>query len=162
MSADHSRKVDDAAFGVIYGTITVLSLLMAMHQPIESAFRTAVILFGAVIAVAMAKAYAEVCEKMLASGQPAGSADLRSAWAHSRTVLLAANGPALCFLLAGFGLISTNTAFIAAQVVALGAMVYFGGHIGWRVRGTRSAVLVGAAVTALIGLLISSMKYLAH
>ncbi|MEL6837830.1 MAG: hypothetical protein AAFP85_00975 [Pseudomonadota bacterium] len=162
MTNDRANEVDNAAFGVIYGTITVLSLLMALHQPIESPLRTAMILFGAVLAVALAKAYAEVCEHMLASGRPATLSDLRSAWQHSRTVLLAANGPALCLVLAALNVLSVDGALLAAQVIAIAAMVYFGARIGWRVRGTRLSVIVGAGLTALIGLIISSMKYLAH
>ncbi|MEM9434671.1 MAG: hypothetical protein AAGA12_12185 [Pseudomonadota bacterium] len=162
MRSGRTLALDEAAFGIIYGTITVLSLLMALHQPIESPFRTALVLFAAVFAVAIAKAYAEVCQDMLASGRPARGVDFRSAWRHSRTVLLAANGPALCFVVAGFGLISVATEFLAAQLIAIGAMVFFGGRIGWNVRGTGFAVLIGAGVTALIGILISSMKYLAH
>ena len=162
--SQHNRAlpVDESAYGVIYGTITVLSLLMATHQPIQDPFRTALVLFAAVVAVALAKAYAEVCDRMLANERPATVEDIRSAWRHSRTVLLAANAPTASFLLAGLNLIPVETAFLAAQVAAIAGVVYFGGRIGWKVRKTALSTILGAGVTGTIGLLISLMKYLAH
>lgn len=53
---DRADKVDNAAFRVVYGAITVLSLLMAVYEPIEAPFRIAMVLFGTVLAVALAKA----------------------------------------------------------------------------------------------------------
>lgn len=157
-----AQTVDTAAFGVIYGTITVLSLLMALHTPIEAPLGTAAVLFGSVLAVTLAKAYAEVCEHMLAERRAAHSADLVAAWRHSRPVLLAANAPAACFLIAGAGVWPADTAFVMAQITALASLVYFGGRIGWRIRTTVTSVLAGAGVTAFIGVVISSLKYLAH
>lgn len=155
-------EVDETAFGVIYGTITVLSVLIALHQPIDNPLRTAFILFGAVFAVALAKAYAEVCRQMLAKARSASVADMVGAWRHARTIMLAANPPAACMVLAALGLLSVETAFLGAQITAIGGLVFFGGHIGWRIKRTIPSVLAGAGVTALIGLLISSLKYLAH
>ena len=66
-----TRKIDEAAFGVVYGSITVIALLMAMHRPVEAPGHQALILFGSVFAVAVAKAYAELCERMLQTGNPA-------------------------------------------------------------------------------------------
>jgi len=156
------NKVDEAAFGVIYGTITVLSLLMATHQPIEDPLRTALVLFGAVLAVALAKAYAEICERMLAEARAANASDFASAWRHSRTVLLAANAPAACLLIAAMGVWSVDGGFVLAQVTAIGSLVYFGGRIGWRIRQSVLSMLAGAGVTATIGVVISATKYLAH
>ena len=54
-----AQRIDEAAFGVVYGSITVMALLMAMTPPLEEPGRKALILFGSVFAVALAKAYAE-------------------------------------------------------------------------------------------------------
>ena len=58
-------QVEDAAFGVVYGSSTILALLMATHTPIEEPWRLASVLFLSVFAVAVAKAYAEICERAL-------------------------------------------------------------------------------------------------
>ena len=43
---------------------------------------------------ALAKAFAEICQTMLNTGQAAGWADYKASWQHSRTVMLAANADA--------------------------------------------------------------------
>jgi hypothetical protein len=157
-----ARQIDEAAFGVVYGSITVMALLMAMHAPVEDPGQKALLLFGSVFAVAIAKAYAELCERMLQTGRAATWVDARAVWQHSRTVLLAANGPALAFALAALGVFSADTALVAAQIVAVGLLGYFGGRIGWRVRGTIFGMTVGAALTGGLGLLITLLKFVLH
>ena len=155
-------QIDQAAFGVVYGSITVLAVLMAVHLPVESYVKQAAVLFLTVFAVALAKAFAEICERMLASGQAATWHDAREVWQHSRTVLLAANGPTLAFLLAAIGLVSGATALVLAQILALGLLIYFGARIGWRVSGHTVGALTGAAVTTSMAVLVSLLKLLNH
>ncbi len=157
-----AQRIDEAAFGVVYGSVAVMAFLMAKHPPVEDPGRVALLLFGSVFAVAVAKAYAEICERMLKSGSPATWADARAVWGHSRTVLLAANGPTLAFALAALGLYSADTALILAQIVAIGLLSWFGGRIGWRIRGTVSGLVFGAVLTGGLGLLVSLLKVLAH
>ncbi|MEO1550879.1 MAG: hypothetical protein AAFR93_10675 [Pseudomonadota bacterium] len=78
-----TKQIDEAAFGVVYGSITVLALLMAMHLPIEDPGHQALILFLAVFAVAMAEAYAELCERVLRTVNAASWRDVRDVWQHS-------------------------------------------------------------------------------
>ena len=61
-----TRRIDEAACGVVYGSVTVMALLMALRPPVENPGPRALILFGSVFAVALAKAYAEICDRMLA------------------------------------------------------------------------------------------------
>lgn len=157
-----SRQVDQAAFGVVYGSITVLALLMATHPPIENAGGHAAILFGSVFAVALAKAFAEICERMLQTGSPATWHDVREVWQHSQTVLLAANGPTLAFVLAAIGAIRTDVALPLAQTLALSLLAYFGARIGWRISGRTREVIIGAGITCGIGALVSLLKLLVH
>jgi hypothetical protein len=157
-----ASAIDEGAFGVIYGSISVMAVLMALHPPVENAGRVGLVLCATVFAVALAKAFAELCEQMLRTGQELSRANVMKIWRHSSTVLLAANAPAAAFFLAWLGLYSGQTALLVAQWLALALLVYFGGHIGWRVRGTRVAVLVGAMVTGAIGLVLSALKLLAH
>lgn len=157
-----ARRIDDAAFGVVYGSITVMALLMAMHSPIEDPGRQALILFGSVFAVALAKAYAEICERMLKSGNAATWDDVRAVWLHSQTVLLAANGPTVVFTLAALGLITSDTALVLAQVLAIALLGWFGGRIGWRIRATLFSVIIGAALAGGIGTLVTLLKFILH
>ncbi|MFN3170771.1 MAG: hypothetical protein ACE37E_08775 [Hyphomicrobiales bacterium] len=157
-----ASAIDEAAFGVVYGSISVMAVLMALHPPVENTGRVGLVLVATVVAVALAKAFAELCQQMLATGQELSPADVKKSWRHSRTVLLAANAPAAAFFLAWLGLYSAQLALILAQVLALALLVYFGGQIGWRVRGTVGGVLAGAAVTGALGLLLSGLKLLAH
>ncbi len=156
------RRIDEAAFGVVYGSITVMAFLMAMHHPIEAPGKQALVLFGTVAVVAVAKAYAEICERVLKSGKPADWTDIQAAWTHSQTVLLAANGPAAAFAMAWAGAFDSATAFSIAQILVLGVLIYFGARIGWRVRGNVASAVVGAGITGGLGLAISLMKYAIH
>jgi len=157
-----ARRIDDAAFGVVYGSITVMALLMAMRPPVEDPGRQALILFGSVFAVAVAKAYAEICERMLASGKAATWTDVREVWQHSQTVLLAANGPTIAFVLAAFGLIGSDAALGFAQALAIFLLGWFGGRIGWRVGGTALGAALGGGLTGGMGLLVSILKFVMH
>lgn len=157
-----TRQIDQAAFGVVYGSITVLALLMAAHSPIEYPGRQAIMLFLAVFAVALAKAFAEICERVLQSGQSANWSDIREVWQHAQTVLIAANGPTLAFVLAAAGVISGDMALLLAQILVFGLLAYFGARIGWRVSCTMFGVAVGVAVTGGIAGLVSLLKFVAH
>lgn len=157
-----ANRLDEAGFGVVYGSISVMAVIMSLHTPLGEPGRIALMLFATVLAVVLAKAFAENCQTMLTTGRAAGPADYAASWQHSRTALLAANAPAAAFLLAAFGVYSTQTALLVAQWSALLVLAFFGGRIGWRVRGTVFAMLVGAAVTGGLGLLLSAFKYLVH
>lgn len=157
-----ARRIDEEAFGVVYGSVTVMALLMALRPPVDDPGRQALILFGSVFAVALSKAYAEVCERMLASGKAATWADARAVWQHSQTVLLAANGPTLVFALAAVGLIEADAALVLAQVLAILLLGWFGGRIGWRVVGTATGAIIGAGLTGGVGSLVTGVKLLMH
>lgn len=155
-------RIDAAAFGVVYGTITVIALLMSVHPPIDDPLGLCLALFGTVFAVALAKAFAELCETALVSGDAATRATITEVWGHARTVLLAANGPALAFALAAFCLLPGALAYEIARAASIAVLAFYGARIGWRLRGTwLSACLSGLLVTG-IGLLVSGLKYLVH
>ncbi|MEM9429940.1 MAG: hypothetical protein AAGA32_10635 [Pseudomonadota bacterium] len=156
------RRVDEAAFGVVYGTITVMGLLLAMDPDHVEPLRAAGYLFVSVLAVAMAKAFAELCETALKTGQNADPADIASAWRHSRTTLFAANGPTAALLLAAAGLIEGATAHALAQLLAIALLCVFGIRIGRALDGTLKASVIGAAVCGGIGLAIAVLKNAIH
>ena len=61
--------VHRASFGLIYGSILVLSLLMAMDEARNGAFEAALVLFGSVLAVTLAKIFAEVLSHGMETGE---------------------------------------------------------------------------------------------
>ncbi|MEM9710186.1 MAG: hypothetical protein AAF871_15520 [Pseudomonadota bacterium] len=161
-AAMRRERIDGAAFGVIYGTITVMALLMAIEPPISQPLGVALAIMGSVFAVALAKAFADICDKTLAAGAPLDRSAVRAVWSHSRTVLFAANIPALAFLLAEFGFLSGDLAYEAARIAAFGILGYYGARIGWRLGGSGLFALLSGAGVAGLGLMVSLLKYAAH
>lgn len=63
------KRLDRAAFGIIYGAIMVLGILIAAGHHPQSPFETAVVLFGSVLAITLAKAFADLMAHALDTGQ---------------------------------------------------------------------------------------------
>lgn len=156
------QQLDAAAFGLIYGTITSLSILMAMGAHPDAPFAMAAALFGSVLAVTLAKAFASVIADELERDAEAPRATFAAAWRHSRPTLIAANVPTLLIAASGFGLLPTETAIGIAQVFAIGVLVAIGARVGWVARGRVFSSLLGGLFTGGIGLALSVMKYLIH
>ena len=66
---DQNRGIDKAPFGTVYGSIMVMTFLMAVRQPIDEPGRQTLARFGTVAVVAVAKAYAEIFKRVLTSGE---------------------------------------------------------------------------------------------
>jgi hypothetical protein len=159
---DRARDIDEAAFGVIYGTITVMGVLAATDTSHFDPLTTGLTLFLTVLVVALAKTYADLAAKALAAGRGHSVATIWSAWVHSRTTLLAANGPTLAMLAGSTGLYDSATAMLLAQACAMGLLLFYGWRIGWRITSRMlpsglSAISMGAA-----GLALTALKYAAH
>ncbi|MEM9231162.1 MAG: hypothetical protein AAGB10_16330 [Pseudomonadota bacterium] len=149
-----ARDVDSAAFGVIYGTITVMGVLVATDPAHLDPLKTGLTLFVTVLVVALAKTYADLAAKALASGTGQSVGTMQAAWAHSRTTLLAANGPTLAMFAGAAGLYGNA---MLAQASAVGLLLYYGWRIGWRISGrtmtsTLSTLAMGGAGLALTAL----------
>ena len=96
--------VQRASFGLIYGSILVLSLLMAMDEVRDGPFEAAIVLFGSVLAVTLAKIFAEVLSHAMETGERILTRRaFGTAWQHSHSTLLVANVPTAIFLMAGLG-----------------------------------------------------------
>lgn len=153
-----SRDIGDVAFGVIYGTITVLGVLAATDATHFDPLATALTLFLTVLAVAMAKTYADLAAKALAAGTSHSAATVRSAWMHGRTTLFAANGPTLAMLGSAAGLYDRAVAMLLAQVCAMGLLLFYGWRISGRVLPSgMSAIAMGGA-----GLALTALKHVVH
>ena len=51
-----ARRIDDAAYGILCGSITLMALWMRVHRPVEAPGRQELILLGPVLAGSLAKA----------------------------------------------------------------------------------------------------------
>jgi hypothetical protein len=156
------HRLDAAAFGLLYGTIASLSVLMTMEAHPDHPLRMALALFGSVLAITLAKAFAEVMAGGLNSMHEAGPVSFVAAWRHARPTLVAANGPTLLLAAAGIGLLPSELAITLAQVFGIAVLAILGGRVGWVARGTLRAVVLAGLFTGAIGLALSVMKYLLH
>jgi len=155
-------RIDEAAFAIIYGAVMVLSILMAIGAHPDAPLKTAVVLFGSVLAIVMAKAFAEFLAHALKTRERLTGAAYRRAWAHSRASLVAANLPALGFAAAHFGWMTGDFASIFAQVYCIGLLLFLGARVGWVIDRTPLAALLGAGFAGGVGLLLALVKYLIH
>jgi hypothetical protein len=156
------HRVDKAAFGLVYGAITVLSLLMAMDDHLEAPYETAAILFGSVLAVTLAKVFAELVAHALDTGERLTRTAWRAAWRHSSPTLALANLPAALFVLAGLGWITVESAVGLAQLVCVTILLVLGARVGWVIDRRVWPSVGGALFAGGIGAVLAALKYVIH
>ncbi|MCU0907489.1 MAG: hypothetical protein MUF73_08590 [Rhodobacteraceae bacterium] len=155
-------RVDAAAFGMIYGSVTVLGLLMAMEAHPESPLRAAAVLFGTVLAISMAKAFADVMSTAIDSGQRITRQAVALAWHHARDTLVAANLPTVFFLVAAGGLWPVGTAVSLSQVYCTVLLMLVGARVGWRVDVRVLSAVLGAVLAGIVGATLALLKFVIH
>lgn len=155
-------RIERNAFGVIYGSITVLALLMSVPHTAEEPIKTAFILFGSVLAITMAKAFAQVSSDSVNKRQQLSMHEVRHAWSHSAPTLLAANIPTLLITGSASGFYTFATSIWLAQIAAIGLLAIYGYSIGWVIYGRRIPGLLHAAFTSGIGIALALMKFIIH
>jgi len=155
-------RIDRSAFGLVYGAITVLSLLMAMGDHPEAPYRTAAILFGSVLAVTLAKAFAELLAHALETGDRVTRAGWRVAWQHSLPTLTVVNLPTLLFVASGLGWIPVGIAGQLAQATCIIVLMAVGERVGWVIDGRAMPAVAGALFAGGVGLALALVKYVIH
>ena len=155
--------VHRASFGLIYGAILVLSLLMAMHEVRDGPFEAALVLFGSVLAVTLAKIFAEVLAHAMETGERILTAKaFGTAWQHSHPTLLVANVPTAIFIVAGLGWLDVATATAIAQVFCVFVLVVLGARVGWVINHSWWLPIAGALFAGSVGVGLAAMKYAIH
>ena len=155
--------VHRASFGLIYGAILVLSLLMALDEVRDGPFDAALVLFGSVLAVTLAKIFAEILSHAMETGERVLTAKaFVAAWQHSHSTLLVANVPTAIFILAGFGWLSVQTATTGAQVFCVFVLVVLGARVGWVINHSWWLPVAGAVFAGGIGIALAFLKYAIH
>lgn len=158
------QPVEKAAFGLIYGAIIVLSILMALSDDTPaSPFEPALVLFGSVLAVTLAKAFSELLSHAIETGERILTRKaFATAWQHSHPTLLVANVPTALFVTAGLGWLSPETATTASQVFCVIILVVLGARVGWVIRHSWWLPVGGALFAGAIGFALALLKYAIH
>lgn len=156
------QRIDRAAFGIIYGTILVLSILIGVAEHPSPPFETAILLFGSVLAITLAKTFAEMVSHALDTGERITRAARRQAWQHSRPTLAVANLPTLLFIGSGFGWIAADLALLLSQIFCVAILTTLGARVGWVLEQRVFPAILGAFVSGGIGLALAVFKYVWH
>jgi hypothetical protein len=156
------ERLDRAALGIIYGAIMVPSVLLAVRDHAEVPVETAVVLFGSILAVTLAKAFAELLSRALDTGERITRGAVRKAWDHSRPTLVTVNLATLLFILAAVGMIPAGTTVAGSQIVCIAFLLLLGARVGWVLDRRVVSSALGALFAGGVGLLLAVMKYLIH
>lgn len=156
------KRLDNAAFGLIYGSIMVLSILMAQGNHPTPPLETAVVLFGSVLAITFAKAFSEFLGHALQARERMDHQSWRAAWHHSTPILAVANMPTAFFLTAWLGWMAPNTALAASQVLCVSLLSLLGARAGWVLDQRVFPAILGAVFVGGIGFVLSVVKYVIH
>ena len=155
--------VQRASFGLIYGSILVLSVLMAMDEVRDGPFEAALVLFGSVFAVTLAKIFAEILSHSMETGERILTAKaFGTAWGHSHSTLTVANVPTAIFLVSGLGWLSVEPATALAQGFCIVVLVVLGARVGWVINHSWWLSIGGALFAGSVGFGLAALKYAIH
>jgi len=155
-------RMDRAAFGVIYGAILVLSILLGMEDKTEEPFRIVVVLFGSVLAIVLSKSFAEAIAYSIETGEPLDRHAFQKGWWHSRASLVTANLPAGLIGMGAVGILSVDLALGISQIYCIFLLTFFGARVGWVVDRRAMPAFLGALFSGGLGLFLGGMKYILH
>jgi hypothetical protein len=154
------QALDKASFGLIYGAIMVLSILMALdHQP-SAPYRPAIILFGSMLAMTLARALAALLSHGLETGEKIMNvAAFRAAWSGSHPILTVAIVPTAFCIVAGLGWVNVVMAFFLSQFYCVVLLAIMGARTGWIISGGIWHPFMGALSAGGFGSSLAAMRY---
>jgi hypothetical protein len=164
----HRLTVDEELFHrnfvsrAIYGSISVLAVVLVMQARPPDAVKAAATLFGTSLAIALAETYSETIAEMLSQRR---NLDLREAgeiWQRARPILFAANVPTAIVVLAVAGLLSVDTALDVAEFAIYASLFIWGTRVGRLLHDSWLRALASGLVTTGIGVLIGLIKVVFH
>ena len=158
------KKTFDKTFVAksLYGSITLLAVLLSLEDHLPTAWHGASLLFGTALSVALAEAFSESIGQVIAGKKQLDRAELVEIWHETHPVLSAAYLPLLMMVLAGFGLFSVSTAITLAEGLIYATLFVYGLRIGYLLHGRKFRVLLAGLFTLGIGGLIGLIKLLFH
>lgn len=146
----------------IYGTISVLAVLLIMEEHPPTAWHGAMTLFGSVLAIALAEAYSETIAEILAGRKGLTRKEMVHIWVQTRPILLSANTPTLMFCLSGLGLLHVESAILIAKVLLYVSLFIYGSRISRMLGNSWLRSLLSGLFTLGIGVLITLIKTFFH
>jgi len=155
-------RLDRSAFGIVYGAITVLAILLAAGAHPGPPFEMAAVLFGSVLSITLAKAFAELLAHALDTGERITRFAWGKAWRHSSPTLAVANLPALLFCAAGLDWIGPDRALVLSQGLCVALLALLGARVGWVLDGKAGPAILGAVFAGGVGLALAILKYVIH
>lgn len=156
-------SLEREAFGLIYGAIIVLSLLMALSPQPAAPFKPAIVLFGSVLSMALARALAALIAHSIETGERMlRFSAMRAAWRGSHPILFVAHLPTALFIASGLGWLSLEAAIVVSQLFCILILVIFGARVGWVISHGRLLPLLGALFAGGLGSALALLQYAIH
>ena len=114
----------------LYGLIIVTATLVAEKRHVAEVADALGLLFGTALVLLLAHTYSAVVAERTIEGHSLGTVGRRIIVKDNLPVLFAIVGPALLFILAGFGAMDLQTAYAAAIMFSLAALFGLGLYEG--------------------------------
>jgi hypothetical protein len=145
------------------GAIMVLSLPLALGEAPEAPFEPALVLFGSVLAVTLAKAFSELLSHAMETGERTLTRKaFHTAWQHSHPTLSVANVPTAFFIAAGLGWLSMDAAMTLSQGFCVMVLIVLGARVGWVINHSWWLPIGGALFAGSVGCALAVLKYAIH
>ena len=157
------RPLEAAALGLINGAIMVLSLLLATGSQPTAPLSAAIVLFGSVTAMTLARVLAELVAHSIAAGAPMLTrASAVTAWRLCYPMLGVVTVPVMLLCAAGWGWLPATHAIILSQGLCVAILVVLGARVGWVISRDFWHPLLGATGAGSIGVALAALHYAVH
>ena len=147
---------------VLYGTVTVLAVILVLENHAEGASQVVFAVVGTTWALAFARVYADLIAEILRRGQRFRRSDLQRIWHEVRPVMVYSQLPTLVFILSALGLLPLDLSFEIAQTLGVLVLFAVGYAVGRKVGQSRLRSLLSSFVIAAIGGSIILLKIFTH
>ena len=150
------------ASSAIYGTLTVMAVIVAMEDHPPPALRAAAQMFGVTLAIAIAKAYAEIIAGTLHRGRRLIAEEWREILRRVSPVLFGSQGPTVVMLLSAFGLFSVETAIDVSKALILVLLFVYGLRVAQLLHTNRLIQIASGLVIMSAGGVVVLINYFFH
>ncbi|MTI47147.1 hypothetical protein [Sporosalibacterium faouarense] len=146
----------------LYGTLIVMSLIVALDKQQKTPGQVIVSLLTTVLAFAIAHFYSEMIADRIVSKEKLTIKKLKNLFYEIAPIGIGSHIPTIIFFFALFGFISIEKAFLFAKVAGLGALFLYGFLVGkYSNKSKYNSFFIGA-INMLIGAIVVVIKALVH
>jgi hypothetical protein len=146
----------------IYGSLTVMAVVIAMEDHPPPSLSAAARLFGVTVAIAAAKAYAELIADTLTRGRKLNAEEGRGLLHKVSPILFGAQAPTVVFLMSAFGWFSVETAIQVSRLLVLMLLFVYGLRVGQVLHKTRFVQIASGLAIMSAGAVIAFMNFRFH